>query len=110
MLKKLLKYDLKSMVRLLVPLSLAVIGTTIAGTAALRGIQSVNNARHGSWILNSTLAILFASTILALIAYVFFSQILIMYRYYTNLFTDEGDLTFTLPAKTSSVLTAKDSS
>ena len=37
MLKKLLKYDLKSMVRLLVPLSLAVIGTTIAGTAALRG-------------------------------------------------------------------------
>lgn len=107
MLKKLLKYDLKSMVRLLVPLSLAVIGTTIAGTAALRGIQSVNDVRQGSWILNSTLAILFASTILALIAYVFFSQILIMYRYYTNLFTDEGYLTFTLPAKTSSVLTAK---
>ena len=95
------------MVRLLVPLSLAVIGTTIAGTAALRGIQSVNDVRHGSWILNSTLAILFASTILALIAYVFFSQILIMYRYYTNLFTDEGYLTFTLPAKTSSILTAK---
>ena len=107
MLKKLLKYDLKSMVRLLVPLSLAVIGTTIAGTAALRGMQSVNNVRNSSWILNSTLAILFASTILALIAYVFFSQILIMYRYYANLFTDEGYLTFTLPAKTSSILTAK---
>ena len=75
MLKKLLKYDLKSMVRLLVPLSLAVIGTTIAGTAALRGIQSVNNARHGSWILNSTLAILFASTILALISQTFLGRI-----------------------------------
>lgn len=107
MLKKLLKYDMKSMVRMLVPLSLAVMGTTVAGTASLRIMQNVNTGTSTSWILTSTLMIVFISTILALIAFSIFSQILIMYRYYTNLFTDEGYLTFTLPVKTTSILTSK---
>ena len=95
------------MVRMLVPLSLAVMGTTVAGTASLRIMQNVNTGTSTSWILTSTLMIVFISTILALIAFSIFSQILIMYRYYTNLFTDEGYLTFTLPVKTTSILTSK---
>ena len=107
MLKKLLKYDMKSMVHLLVPLSIAVVGTTIAGTAALRIRQTIDNTKNASWILTSALALIFVSTILALLAFSVFSEILIMYRYYTHLFTDEGYLTFTLPVKTSSILNSK---
>ena len=107
MLKKLLKYDMKSMVHLLVPLSIAVVGTTIAGTAALRIMQTIDNTKNASWILTSALALIFVSTILALLAFSVFSEILIMYRYYTQLFTDEGYLTFTLPVKTSSILNSK---
>lgn len=107
MLKKLLKYDMKSMVHLLVPLSIAVVGTTIAGTAALRIMQTIDNTKNASWILTSALALIFVSTILALLAFSVFSEILIMYRYYTHLFTDEGYLTFTLPVKTSSILNSK---
>lgn len=107
MLKKLLKYDMKSMVHLLVPLSIAVVGTTIAGTAALRIMQTIDNTKNASWILTSALALIFVSTILALLAFSVFSEILIMYRYYTHLFTDEGYLTFILPVKTSSILNSK---
>ncbi|MFR1518983.1 MAG: hypothetical protein ACLSVG_09490 [Clostridia bacterium] len=107
MLKKLLKYDTKSIARLIVPLSIAVVVTTIAGTASLRIMRNINTGTNASWILTSTLTILFISTILALVAFCIFSEILIMYRYYTNLFTDEGYLTFTLPVKTSSILKSK---
>ena len=110
MLKKLLKYDMKSMGRLLFPLSVAVVLTSIIGTISFRIMGSITmdeTADNALWILKSTLMIVFVSTIFALIAYAIFSEIMIMYRYYTHLFTDEGYLTFTLPVKTSSILNAK---
>ncbi len=45
--------------------------------------------------------------IFGLVAYCVLGMIMILVRYYTNMFTDEGYLTFTLPVKTSTILNAK---
>lgn len=107
MLRKLLKYDMKSLSRLLLPLSLVVILTSLAGAAAIRILSNLEPDGNAVVILQLFLGLVCISSIFILMAYIVFAQIFIFARYYTHLFTDEGYLTFTLPVKTTSILNAK---
>ena len=49
----------------------------------------------------------FIGVTVLLAATVFYTEFLVLYRFFKNLFTDEGYLTFTLPAKRSTILLSK---
>jgi len=110
MLKKLLKYEFKSVSRILIPL--------LAGTLFLALITSVLftvNYRYLSNNSDSLPSSIFVTVMITLLVFcciaiaasslvVFF---ILMQRYYKSFFGDEGYLTFTLPAKISEHLWAK---
>ncbi len=104
MFKKLLKYDFKAIAKSAIPLSIAALAGSVIG-----GI-STNLLDHGA-LKNSPfqglLAIAYALGIMVIVAAVLGIHILVYSYFYKNLFTDEGYLTFTLPAKRSSVLLSK---
>lgn len=113
MLKKLFKYDMKADSRLMLPLIMLVLATTVAGTAALRFLNHLNrNSGAGlpgtaETILKMALGLIFLFSVLMVVAFFVISLFVILSRYYKNCFTDEGYLTFTLPVKTSTHLFSK---
>ena len=116
MLRKLFKYDFLAIGKTMWLLTIIVALTTAAGTVAGSFIPEVGEKLDSSEATVTVLAeialmMLLGTIILisfmAVAAYVVLSIIMITKRYYSNLFTDEGYLTFTLPVKTSSILNAK---
>lgn len=110
MLGKLLKYDLRSVSRLLVPATLLAAAVTILGTVALRLIIYISTTYSGGFVATAAivgLVLIVVASVVALIAYSVVSVIFIYVRFYKNLFTDEGYLTFTLPVKSHSLLLSK---
>jgi len=121
MLKKLLKYEYKSVSRILVPAILGTIALALLTAVLFKisytylppeneviieegvvvGVSITNN------ILSVILLTLLIFSIIAIIASVFVIGFILLQRYYKNFFGDEGYLTFTLPVKTSAHLTAK---
>jgi len=121
MLKKLLKYEYKSVSRILVPAILGTIALALLTAVLFKisytflppeneviieegvvvGVSMTNN------ILSVILLTLLIFSIIAIIASVFVIGFILLQRYYKNFFGDEGYLTFTLPVKTSAHLTAK---
>lgn len=100
MLKTLFKHEMKASSRLLLPLYLVLIVLTIMD----RIVLSLD-------IFNGALAIVpgfvtFAY-ILALVAIVVVSFVIIVLRFYKNLMTDEGYLMFTLPVKAHELINSK---
>lgn len=109
MLGKLLKYDIKSMWKMMIPLILSVLGTTLLGTVALRiatDYQPSGNDPFSAFFMISLIMLIIMS-VFALIAFSVITTIFILYRYYKNLFTDEGYLTFTLPVTPDQILLSK---
>lgn len=114
MLRKLFKYDFLAIGKTMWLLTLIAVLVTIAGTVSGYFIDDVfekfiideyvNFVYMALMFLLGT--IIFISFI-AITAYFVLSTVIIMKRYYQNLFTDEGYLTFTLPVKTSAILDAK---
>ncbi len=104
MLKKLLKYDLKSIfgvwwIAALVSLTLCICaGACIAVLKVGRELPAIVNA-------SSVLVIVFS--VIGLVAFSLISILFIYVRYYKNFFTDEGYLTFTLPVKRTALLNSK---
>lgn len=103
MLKKLLKYEFKSVSKTLVPLLLGTLVLAII-TAALftvnyrfLGDSSVSNTVRT--IYNVSIGTLLVFSIIAIIASIFVLFVILLNRYYKNFFGDEGYLTFTLPAQ-----------
>ncbi len=108
MLKKLIKYDFKSVFKLwwiaaASTVALSVIGGLIASFfAADEFTEKV-----------IPIPILIVAVIILTIVFIgfgafgIFTDILVYVRYYKNLFTDEGYLTFTLPAKRKTILNSK---
>ena len=97
MLGKLLKYDIKALWKMMLPLILSVLGTSVVGTIALRVIvemsnspvnhsNSMNNPFSGLFMLS--LGMLVFVAVMALIAFDVIATVFILYRYYKNLFTD----------------------
>ncbi len=100
MLKTLFKHEMKASSRLLLPLYLVLIVLTIMD----RIVLSLD-------IFSGALAIIpgfvtFAY-ILALVAIVVVSFVIIVLRFYKNLMSDEGYLMFTLPVKTHELINSK---
>lgn len=110
MLKKCLKYDLRAVGRLWTILSVISLGASLVGALALRGLLESAMYPNGSELYGviavfGGLGTLFC--VLAMIAVMVASLYLVYWRTYTNFFTDEGYLTFTLPVKRSTLYLSK---
>lgn len=123
MLKKLLKYEFKSVSRTLIPILLGTLAiailTSVLFTINFRmigsdsdiistdGTEVVVNGGFANGIFAMILITLFILFTISIIASFFVVWFILMQRYYKNFFCDEGYLTFTLPVKTSQHLTSK---
>ncbi|WP_251212181.1 hypothetical protein [Adlercreutzia murintestinalis] len=115
MLEKLFRTDFKALSRILLPLHLVVVGigvlATFAGFAgySLEGLDELFGAAGDQIVtLLSGLAALF----LALSMFLLFCAcvttfVVVVVRFYRNLFSDEGYLTLTLPVTAGQLVTAK---
>lgn len=105
MLKKLLKYDLKSMLNFwwITALS-SIVATAIgSGCSLILNSDKYDLPNYVNFFLGLTCFL----AVVVIIAFPLISNILIYLRFYQNFFTDEGYLTFTLPAKRSQLLNSK---
>ena len=112
MLKKLFSYDFRDIGKTMWLFTLIVALTTLGGCGAATALWNFNweesfEPNIATISLIMLLAIAIIISLVAIVAYTVLSIIMIMRRYYCNLFTDEGYLTFTLPVKTDSVFNAK---
>ena len=98
MLKKLFRYDFKAMSRTLLPMTLATLGCGVLMMLSVIVLSFVPE----KGVFSVLLPILFgARTFFSVVAIVLFPVVgtfFILHRYYKNFFTDEGYLTFALPA------------
>ena len=110
MFAKLLKYEWMASAGLLGILSGAALGIGLLGGVALRYLFSVANSGSEDPAVNIVilpLTFMLLFMMLALVAYMFAVQIILLSRFYKSRFTDEGYLTFTLPVSaTQSYLSA----
>ena len=100
MLGKLFKYDMKQISRIMLPLVLLTFGTTLFGTAALKTVNEVvvpMESGVAQNVLLSSLYMVFGISVFVLCAFAVMAILFTVARFYKNLFTDEGYLTFTLP-------------
>lgn len=104
MLKKLLRYDLKSVFKYWWIAAIASLGISVLGGASIYTLASERNIPT---LLRAVSGIGVFVAIMGLGAFMLTSTILIFIRFYKNFFTDEGYLTFTLPVRRSQLLTSK---
>lgn len=111
MLKKCLKYDLRSIMRIWWIVAVTMVGASlIAGLGFRFFFESMLNTTEetAGLALLSVFGMMAATLcIFVLVAAVSVSFILVYWRIYTHFFTDEGYLTFTLPAKRSTLYLSK---
>lgn len=110
MLRKLMKYDMKPVVRVWWILAVAVFGLSVVGAFVMRFI--ISNAEYAGDSLLMTLLYVVGVLFLVLcfvgiIGSFVVTAILVYARYYKNFFTDEGYLTFTLPVSRKDLLLSK---
>lgn len=98
MFSKLLKYKLRSHAGLFGILSLAALGISSLGGLLMYIAYNTNAA--GDYMTTMAALPAMAGILLCLIAYPITSIIILFLRFYRQHFTDEGYLTFTLPATT----------
>lgn len=104
MLKKLLRYDFKSVLRYWWIAAVSTLGLAIIGGWSLSIFENQKEFPEMLYVV-ATLAAIVA--VLGGIAFAIMTVILLFSRFYKNFFTDEGYLTFTLPVKRSSLLNSK---
>ena len=106
MLGRLIKYDLRALSRTLIPiLCIIIIAGVIAGLLfgfGLRPIVASENQQPEDALVSSAMISITIMLSILLIAFVVGGasiavQIIVMGRFYTNLLTNEGYLSFTLP-------------
>lgn len=112
--RKLLKYDMRSMFNVWWISSLSVLVFFVIGTLSLRGLMSVDSLRGttsfvsvNDGALTVIYTLLLILSFVAMVAYALLNMIMVLRRYYTNLFTDQGYLTFTLPVSRRQIMTSK---
>lgn len=104
MLKKLLRYDLKSVFKYWWIAAIASFCISILGGGSIATLASEHN---DSALLTAGAGIGVFITIMGLCAFTLSATILIFVRFYKNFFTDEGYLTFTLPVRRSQLINSK---
>ena len=107
MFAKLLKHEFKSQAKLFLILSLAALGAGGIGCGMLSLILHLVQTEMDT--AGAILGVIFSAILmffmfLVIIAYVYAVTILLVYRFYKYHFSDEGYLTFTLPASTHQIL------
>lgn len=110
MLKKCLKYDLQSVVRIWWILAATMLGAALIAGLAFRGFtEAISHSDTDSVIqIIAIFGVLGAGLcLLAMVAALVVSVIIVYWRTYTHFFTDEGYLTFTLPVKRSTLYLSK---
>lgn len=108
MFSRLLKHEWRSNAGLLGLLSLAAGGIGILATVVLRILVNFSEDLMytlGDWavVVMSALGMFLFFSVVALSVYAIAVQVILMYRFYKNKYTDEGYLTFTLPVKTTHI-------
>lgn len=110
MLKKLLKYDLKSSVKIFSLSSVIMIAVMFMGGVAMAVSERLDNIDEPNAVQSAVIALCGLVTFFAfalLFAYSIVIVVLVVRRFYCSFFTDEGYLTFTLPASIHSQLLSK---
>ena len=111
MLKKLFRYDMKYTARLVLPLMLLTLGTTLLGSIAMKLLKGIEyssfSATLGATLLSIVLGLIVAGSIFILVAFAIITSIVVFMRFYRHFFSDEGYLTHTLPVKTSTHMFSK---
>lgn len=104
MLRKLLKYDFKSVFKYWWIAAVSSLALCVIGGGCINVFQIERDLPD---VVDASAGLMFGISIFGLIAFLILSQILVFVRFYKNFFTDEGYLTFTLPVKRSSLLNSK---
>ncbi len=101
MLSKLMKYELKSMMR-----KFSVIWLGLLAAAALRGLIGFldKESRLLGFLPSDLLTLVYGALMVAMVV---LSIIFVLQRFYNGLLKEEGYLMFTLPVKTSQLVTSK---
>ncbi|NLH01512.1 MAG: hypothetical protein GX488_06400 [Clostridiales bacterium] len=111
MLGKLIKYDFRSLSRILFPTQIAMLGATIIATLGflfnVRIDLSGASMNGGIGLLRIIIGFLSGIMVLGIIAASFLVAFIIFQRFYKSLMSDEGYLTFTLPVTTTDILWSK---
>ena len=106
MLRKTLKYDLNAVYKIWLILTVTVLAISFVGGLSLRDIiVSSGEEQFDAFTLFSTFGLIV--TIFSIAAYILIVELLVLYRYYQNFFTDEAYLTFTLPVKRRTLFNSK---
>jgi hypothetical protein len=103
MLKKLLKYDLRSVFRFWWIVALISVGMAVLGGFA----QSILYNNDIPRAINVIASIVVFFSYFCMMGLAVLTQVLLFIRFYRNFFTDEGYLTFTLPVKRETLLNSK---
>lgn len=104
MLKKLLKYDFKAILKYWWIAALSSFVLSLVGGGCITILDSEKELPAAITVLAILALIL---VVLGYVAFSLLSVIFIFTRFYKNFFTDEGYLTFTLPVKRSQLLNSK---
>jgi hypothetical protein len=110
MLKKCLKYDVQSVIRIWWILAATMLGAALIAGLAFRGFTEALSHPDTDSVIQviAIFGILGAGLcLLAMVAALVVSVIIVYWRTYTHFFTDEGYLTFTLPVKRSTLYLSK---
>ena len=111
MIRKLLKYDILSLYKVICFISVAPIIASVVGGFALRYLNSTDfetvYSSDTAAFAENVASFTYFISILAIIAAMVSMTIFIFARFYKNLYTDEGYLTFTLPASHRDILVSK---
>lgn len=103
MLKKLLKYDLRSVFRFWWIVALISVGMAVLGGFA----QEILYNDDAPQVINVVASVIVFFSYFCSMGLAVLTQVLLFIRFYRNFFTDEGYLTFTLPVKREMLLNSK---
>ena len=104
MLRKTLKYDLAAVYRIWLILSATVLVLSVVGGLSIRDLVMTTDEGN-PFMLFSIMGVLV--TVFSLSAFALIIQLLVLFRYYQNFFTDEAYLTFTLPVSRKTLFNSK---
>ena len=110
MFRKLLKYDMQSILKIWWIVAAVTIGASILGGIGFRLIMELSTESVDSLfpvILMLGGILFFVISVIALSSSFVITEVLIFWRFYKNFFTDEGYLTFTLPVSRKQLFLSK---
>ena len=95
MLRKLLKHEFRATGRMMLPLFLILLATSVGANLSIRGMLDTDNR-----FLNILGSLLIVAFVVAVIGVCVMSMVVMVQRFYKNLLQDEGYVMMTLPVST----------